>query len=158
MFHDVTLIYGKKISLHNVFFVKWHVLARLSRSTITFKWIHSPFAGKFAIQRPSSTVYFGVKRGRCSIGIALTKLDFNVLLEFVNSATVVEKSWIICHRISRISWISIRDSYAASVKKERLFSQSKESLQGTTSFNLASQHRSQKHRKLKVHTCLKTLS
>ena len=53
---------------------------------------------------------------------------------FVNSATVVEKSRIICRRISRFLQISLSDSYAASVKKERLFSQSKELLQETTSF------------------------
>ena len=32
--------------------------------------------------------------------------------------------------------ISLQDNYASSVKKVRLFSQSKESLQETTSFNL----------------------
>ena len=32
---------------------------------------------------------------------------------------------------------SLRNSYAASVRKERLFSQSKESLQETTSFKLS---------------------
>ena len=56
------------------------------------------------------------------------------LLTFVNSASVVEKSRIICRRISRFLQISLGDSYAASVKKKRLFSQSKELLQETTSF------------------------
>ena len=51
---------------------------------------------------------------------------------------LVEKSWIICRKISRNLNISLRDSYAASVKEERLFSQSEESLQETTSFNLFS--------------------
>ena len=95
-----------------------------------------------------SDFWYGVRRGRSSISIALTKLDFNV--HAVSACIRKQMSWIICHRISRISWISIRDSYAASVKKERLFSHSKESLQGTTSFNLASQYRSQRDRKLKA--------
>ena len=100
-----------------------------------------------------SDFWYGVRRGRCSISIALTKLDFNV---HAVSACIRKqchgrrKELDYCNRISRISWISIRDSYAASVKKERLFSQSKESLQGTTSFNLALQHRSQRDRKLKA--------
>ena len=42
-------------------------------------------------------------------------------LAFVNSASVVDKSWIICRRISRFLQISLRDSYAAGVKKEWLF-------------------------------------
>ena len=52
-------------------------------------------------------------------------------LAFVNSATVDVKSWIICHRISEFLQISFGDSYAATLKKQRLFYQSKESLQGT---------------------------
>ena len=59
------------------------------------------------------------------------------LLAFVFSATVDEKRWIVCRRVSRLLQISLRDSYAASVKKERLFSQSKESLQETTNPNLS---------------------
>ena len=80
-----------------------------------------------------------------------TSTRFLLTLNFVNSAAVVEKSRIIGRRISRFSQISLSDSYAASVKKERLFSQSKESLQGKTSFNLiVSQHRPQRVRKLKA--------
>ena len=96
------------------------------------------FSGKFAIQRPSSNAYFDLRiqeeimsgfwhrvgRRRFSISIALTKPDFNVHAVsacICNSATVVEKRWIICRRISRISKVSLRDSYDASVKKERLF-------------------------------------
>ena len=56
------------------------------------------------------------------------------LLAFVNSPTVDEKRWVACRRVSRLLQISLRDSYAARVKKERLFSQSKELLQETTSF------------------------
>ena len=100
-----------------------------------------------------SDFWYRVRRGRCRLASRQRNqisTCTRFLLTFVNSATVVEKSQIICHRISRISWISIRDSYAASVKRERLFSQSKESLQGTTSFNLALQHRSQRDRKLKA--------
>ena len=51
----------------------------------------------------------------------------------------------------KVLTVSLRDSYTASEKREQLFSQSKESLHETTSFNLiASLHRSQRDRKLKV--------
>ena len=98
-----------------------------------------------------SDILHRVRRGRCSIRIALTKLDFNV---HVVSSCICKychgRRWIICRRISRFLQISLGDSYAASVEKERLFSQSKKSLQETTSFNLiASQRRSQRNRKLK---------
>ena len=64
---------------------------------------------------------------------------------------VVEKSWIIYRRISWFLQISLGDSYAVSVKKERLFPQSKELRQETRSFYLiAPQHRSLRDRKLKA--------
>ena len=100
-----------------------------------------------------SDFWYGVRKGRFSISIALTELDFNV---HAVSACICKQ----CHRRRKeldhlpqnlkVSQISLKDSYAASVKKEQLFSQSKESLQGTTSFNLASQHRLQRDRKLKA--------
>ena len=77
-----------------------------------------------------SDFWYRVRRGLSSISIALTK-STRFLLAFVNSATVDEK------KVSRFLHISLRDSYAASVRKERLFSQSKESLQETTTFNLS---------------------
>ena len=59
------------------------------------------------------------------------------LLAFVNSATVDEKRWIVCCRVSRFLQIPLRNSCAASVKKERVFSQSKESLQETTNISFS---------------------
>ena len=76
-----------------------------------------------------------LRRGRCSIGIVLMK-STRFLLAFVNSAMVDEKSESFA-AVSRFLHISLRDSYAASVKKELLFFQSKESLQETTSFKLS---------------------
>ena len=96
-----------------------------------------------------SDFWYRIRRRRCSIRIALTK-STRFLLAFVNSssATVFEKSLIICRKISRFLQIALRDSCAASVKKERLFSQS---LQDTTSvYLLALQHRLQRDRKLKA--------
>ena len=58
------------------------------------------------------------------------------LLAFVNSAMVDEKSGSFA-AVSRFLHISLRDRYDASVKKELLFFQSKESLQETTSFKLS---------------------
>ena len=81
-----------------------------------------------------SDFWYRLRGGRCSIGIASTK-PTRFLPAFVNSATVNEKSWIICRSLKAL--ISLRDSYAASVRKERLFSQSTESLQETTTFNLS---------------------
>ena len=98
-----------------------------------------------------SDFWYRIRRRRCSIRIALTKSTrFLRMLAFVNSssATVFEKSLIICRKISRFLQIALRDSCAASVKKERLFSQS---LQDTTSvYLLALQHRLQRDRKLKA--------
>ena len=70
----------------------------------------------------------------------------------VNSATVIEKRWIICRKISSFLQISLTgNGHTASVKKERFFSQSKESLQETSSFYLiASQRRSQRDRSMKA--------
>ena len=58
----------------------------------------------------------------------------------------------------KVLTVSLRDSYTASEKIEQLFSQSKKSLHETTSFNLiASQHRSQRDRKLKAGNPLSTV-
>ena len=68
-------------------------------------------------------VLFGilrVGRGRFSIRIAPAK-STRFLLVLVNSATVVEKSWIICRRISWFLQISLRGSYAVSVRKSDSF-------------------------------------
>ena len=66
----------------------------------------------------------GIRRGRCCIALwSSTSTRFL----FANSATVVEK-------FGSLDQDSFRDSYTASVKRERLFSQSEESLQETTSF------------------------
>ena len=45
-----------------------------------------------------SDFWYRVRRGRCSISIALMK-STRFLLAFVNSATVDKKSWIICRSL-----------------------------------------------------------
>ena len=51
-----------------------------------------------------SDIWHRVRRGRCSISIALTKLNLNIhalSAKFVHTAMAALKNWIICSRISR---------------------------------------------------------
>ena len=67
-----------------------------------------------------SAFWYRVGRGRFSIRIAPAK-STRFLLVLVKSATVVEKSWIICRRIAWFLQISLRGSYAVSVRKSDSF-------------------------------------
>ena len=82
-----------------------------------------------------SDFWYRIRRGRCSISIALAKLDFNV---HAVSACICKRCYSRRKKLEPLDQgfyrFLLADCYAASVKKEQLFSQPKESLQETTSF------------------------
>ena len=77
-----------------------------------------------------SDFWYRVRRGRCSISIALTKVDFNI---HAVSACICKQCKGCRKKLDhlpqnlKVFTNFLSDSYAASVKKERLFSQVLES-------------------------------
>ena len=96
------------------------------------------FSGKFANQRPISNIYFALRILEKIQSEKRTMFDQHRAYEILAVSVCICKK---CHgrrkKLDRLPQSLLRDSYAPSVKKERLFSQSKESLRETTSFNLS---------------------
>ena len=107
VFRDATLIYEKCLLI--IFFCE---VARFSVKVIEIN--NNTVANLFSIFRVNLQISvrfqiyiflqgywkkFRVRRGRCSISIALTKSS-RFLFAFAKSATVDEKSWIDCRRVS----------------------------------------------------------
>ena len=107
VFRDATLIYEKCRLI--IFFCE---VARFSVKVIEIN--NNTVANLFSIFRVNLQISvrfqiyiflqgywkkFRVRRGRCSISIALTKSS-RFLFAFAKSATVDEKSWIDCRRVS----------------------------------------------------------
>ena len=68
-----------------------------------------------------SDFWYRVRRGRCSISIALMK-STRFLLAFVNSATVDKKSWIICRSLKVFKDFFKRKSHYKREEKVIFFS------------------------------------
>ena len=96
------------------------------------------FSGKFANQRPISNIYFALRILEKIQSEKRTMFDQHCAYGILAVSVYICKK---CHgrrkKLDRLPQSLLRDSYAPSVKKEQLFSQSKELLRETTSFNLS---------------------
>ena len=88
-----------------------------------------------------SDIWHRVRRGRCLISIALTKLNLNIhalSAKFVHTAMAALKKLDHLPQNLTVLQTPLRESYAANVKTGKVIFQTKESLQETTSFIIAS--------------------